>query len=70
MEMTCQVANLASERIAPYRWQKKAISGDRWFVVDRKYCAIITLNVKNNFISADCDTNLAALDTWIFYEFI
>lgn len=41
---------------------KEAISGDRWFEGDKEYCAIITLDVKNAFNSADWDATLAALD--------
>ena len=39
------------------------ISGERWLEGDKEYCAIITLDVKNAFNSADWDATLAALDS-------
>ena len=42
---------------------KEANSGYRWFEDGKGYCAIITLDVKNAFSSADWDAILAAYDT-------
>ena len=40
---------------------KEAISGDCWFMGGKEYCAIITLDVKNDLIAADWHVSLAAL---------
>ena len=41
---------------------KDAISGVRWLEGDKECCAIIILEVKYAFNSADYDTTLAVLD--------
>ena len=41
---------------------KDAISGERWLGADKKYCTIITLDIKNAFNSVDLNATLAALD--------
>ena len=38
------------------------ISDECWLEGDQKYCAIITLDIKNSFNSTDWDATLAALD--------
>ena len=41
---------------------KDAVSGERWLEGDQEYCAIITLDVKNAFNSADWDAALVDLN--------